>query len=138
MKIIVGIALVLMVGEVRGFFGGNRGNGRGGGGGLDDFRPLPPPFRHGHPPLSFPECEDFFQKIHDKLHENERNNERQSCRGKSKQECCYEKLVQARLEVQEQPTEACMNQVNDFLTGVPLSTVSPLLTSSVPESTPEE
>ncbi|XP_015920901.2 uncharacterized protein [Parasteatoda tepidariorum] len=106
MKVLFIIAVataVVFTKEVEGFM-------RGG------FHPIPP----NHPRNMFPACNDFFYAIDRQLHENERQSDRPRCDWQQyQQECYFEKLVKARMDVQDiQPSTSCTNQMRDFMSGV--------------------
>ncbi|CAL1301771.1 unnamed protein product [Larinioides sclopetarius] len=114
--ILLALAVVLLVSEVHGFFGGF-GGGRGNGGPGGWGRPPPPP--PGHHNL-FPKCKDFMEEVHDKLRETGTGHG--SCRNaQDRDDCKFQEMMKARMAVTSQPSKECLEQVESFMTGTSTS-----------------
>ncbi|PRD29297.1 UNVERIFIED_CONTAM: hypothetical protein NCL1_29806 [Trichonephila clavipes] len=114
--------VVLAFSEVYGRFDDSEnGPGRGGWG-----RPggrMPPPFRQRGPPPMFPKCKEFMNAVHEKMRETGCGPF--ACRNaEDKEDCMYQELLKARMAVTIKPTEECLDQMQQFMEGVPATTTT--------------
>ncbi|KAG8188082.1 hypothetical protein JTE90_014320 [Oedothorax gibbosus] len=104
-------------------FRGGRGGGFGGGfgGGRFPFRPPPPPFGGRNKNL-FPKCKEFFDAVHQILRDQGPPLE---CFGVSlaeRDDCFYQRLLEARMQSTVEPTQNCTDQISEFLNAVGTTT----------------
>ncbi|GBN20454.1 hypothetical protein AVEN_130883-1 [Araneus ventricosus] len=124
--ILLALAVVLLVSEVCGFFEIHSGFGVGRvneGQSRSNHRPhgrtSGRQCRGGHHNL-FPNCKDFMKEVHNKLRET--GSGPQTCRtAHDYNECKYQETMKARMAVNYHPSEECLNQIHNFLTGTPTS-----------------
>ncbi|XP_035227770.1 uncharacterized protein LOC118199974 [Stegodyphus dumicola] len=99
----------------------SRGIGNGGRGNLGGFGRF-----RGPPPPMFPKCKEFEQAVNEKMEEKRMSGEigPSNCRSGNMEECRFNDLLKARQEVTVEPTEECLDQVNQYMKGTLMTTES--------------
>ncbi|GIY06111.1 hypothetical protein CDAR_551721 [Caerostris darwini] len=109
--VFLALAVVFLVSDVHGFFGGGPG-GRGPGG------MMPPPFMHRRgPPCLFPECKEFMDAVHQKMRELGGGEPWKRKPANNEDKCNFSEKMEARNKVTLEPTAKCLEQVKQFFTG---------------------
>ncbi|GFR18859.1 uncharacterized protein TNCT_101271 [Trichonephila clavata] len=81
-----------------------------------------PPFRQRDPPPMFPKCKEFMNAVYEKLRETRKPF---ACRNAAdKDECMYQALLKARMAVTVKPSKECLDQMQQFMEGVPTTTTT--------------
>ncbi|GFU42002.1 u14-Nephitoxin-Nsp1b_1 [Nephila pilipes] len=109
---------IFALSEVSGFFNDRENGPRrgrfGGWGGHGGWRP----YRLRSSPMLFPKCKEIMNAVQEKMKENGCG--LFSCRNAADMdECMYQERLKARNQLDLEPTDDCVQQMVDFLLGVP-------------------
>ncbi|GFU42000.1 uncharacterized protein NPIL_384361 [Nephila pilipes] len=110
MKLVLfGFVSVILITEGYGFLG------RLGGGGYDGKGYYP--FEATQFPIYFPKCKEFMKAIDRKLTENG-SGPFNCMEANDRDDCNFQQLMRARMDVTSGPCQKCIDQVQQFLNGV--------------------
>ncbi|GFQ65357.1 u14-Nephitoxin-Nsp1a_1 [Trichonephila clavata] len=129
--------VVVAFSEVYGRFDDSENGPGRGGRGRPGGRMPPPPFRQRGPPPMFPKCKEFMNAVHEKMRETGCGPF--ACRNAAdKDDCMYQELLKARMAVTVKPTEECLDQMQEFMEGVPITTTTEAeVTTTTKEEKPQ-